>query len=130
MINLIFFDYCFYRIARSKLFYKQDKKAPYLAAGVWVTMCQVWNITAIITIYHIIYNTTYDFVFVFIPIFLILCLFNGLFFLTKNKYDKLVISYKDEKHKKIKGWGVFLYVISSILLWVFVMIKLFWVPVQ
>ncbi|MDR1347226.1 MAG: hypothetical protein LBJ63_02180 [Prevotellaceae bacterium] len=122
-----FFEYCFYRIANSKLYKKLDKKEPYIWACGWITLSQSCNIMTIITLYYIINNTKYDFKSVWITTFIVVCCINILL-LTRKKYEKLQIYYKDEKHKTIKGWGVFLYVILSLLLFGYVMIKLFWVP--
>jgi len=131
MIILKYFEYCFYKLTNSKLFQKADKKEPHLAPRAWVTLCQACNILAIIETYIIISNIKFDiknFKYTWIPICITLYLANTFFFLTKNKYKELTIRYKDEKHKKLKGWGVFLYVLLSILMWGVVSIKLFWVP--
>jgi len=40
-----------------------------------------------------------------------------------NMFEK----YKNEKYKKLKGWGVFLYLISSVFLYFYTIAKLFWV---
>jgi hypothetical protein len=125
---LKFFEYCYYRIANSKLYQKLDKKEPYIWARTWVSICQAWNILTIITVYHIINNTKYDFKPVFFSIFIVIHITNTFVFLRKKKYLDLQMYYKNEKHKTIKGWGVFLYVILSIFLFGYVMIKLFWIP--
>ncbi|MBR7014433.1 MAG: hypothetical protein IKI07_06190, partial [Prevotella sp.] len=38
------------------------------------------------------------------------------FLLTEKKYQELTEKYKNEKHKKMKGWGVFFYLVFSILI--------------
>ena len=40
----------------------------------------------------------------------------SLFFINKKKFKELEEHYKDEKHRKLKGWLVFAWVISSIAL--------------
>ena len=37
--------------------------------------------------------------------------------LTEKKYQELTEKYKNEKHKKLKGWGVFFYLVSSFVVW-------------
>ena len=122
-----FFDYCFYRCAFSKFAQKLDKEEySHIAPAVWITLCQSWNIITIITIFYIIIDTKFDFIAVYIPIVIALVIVN-IFLLTRKKYEASIIRYKDEKHRKLKGWGVGLYIILSLLLFTIVTIKLFWV---
>jgi hydrogenase-4 membrane subunit HyfE len=126
---LKFFDYCFYRCAYSKFAQKLDKEeSAHIAPAVWIILCQSWNIITIIMLYYIIIDTKFDFITVYISIFIPLALVNALFLLNRKKYEELRILYKDEKNKKLKGWGVVLYIIFSFLFAVIAMIKLFWVP--
>ena len=124
-----FFDYCFYRCAFSKFAQKLDKEEySHIAPAVWITLCQSWNIIMFIMIFHIIIDEEFDFSTVYISICIPLVLVNALFLLTRKKYEALKIRYKDENNKKLKGWGVGLYILLSFLLVMIVMAKLFWVP--
>ena len=126
---LNFFDYCFYRCASSKFAQKLDKEEySHIAPAVWITTCQSWNITTMITIFYIIIDEKFDFEIILPSIIITVYLINTFFLLTRKKYDTLKIYYKDEKNKKLKGWGVALYIILSILLWLIVTGILFWVP--
>lgn len=51
-------------------------------------------------------------------------IFMSLFFISKKKYEELEQQYKEEKHSKLKGWLVFLYLIGSVVLY-FVSISVF-----
>jgi len=124
---LHFFEYCFYRCTDCKFSQKSDKDAPHLAPIAWITACQAWNILTIITIYYIIIDTKFDFIAIVPPIFITISLVNFLFFLTKKKYGELKEYYKDEENRKLKGWGVALYIFLSFLIWNLVTAKLFWV---
>jgi hypothetical protein len=126
---LRFFDYCFYRCASSKFAQKLDKQEyTHIAPAVWITLCQQFNILTIIIIFHIITNTTHviDDIIVFKPlsisILIFLALVNALFLLTRKKYEALKIRYKDEKNKKIRGWGVILYIILSMTLGIIIIL--------
>ena len=70
----------------------------------------------------------FDFITIYISICITLALVNALFLLTRKKYEALKIRYKDEENKKIKGWGVILYIVLSLLFSMLAMAKLFWVP--
>jgi nitrogen fixation/metabolism regulation signal transduction histidine kinase len=106
---------------------KLDKNAPHLAPFAWLTLCQSWNVIMLIMIYFIVIDKKFDFIVVYISIVILLFIVNN-FLLTRKKYEALKIRYKDEKNKKLKGWGVGLYIILSFLLVMIVMGKLFWVP--
>jgi len=126
---LHFFEYCFYRCVSSKFNQKLDKEE-YLdiAPSVWITLCQTCNITTLITIFYILVDTKFDFEIVIPSICIPLFLINTLFLLTRKKYEALKIRYKDEKNKKLRGWGVVSYIILSFSIWIIVSVKLFWVP--
>ncbi|MDR1198829.1 MAG: hypothetical protein LBK94_07445 [Prevotellaceae bacterium] len=125
-----FFDYCFYRIATTKYFQKVDPKTPYIWAFGWTQFCELLNILTFINIYHLFDNSRYDYEIVPILICIPLSIINVFILLTKKKYNKSIAYYKDEKHKKLKGWGIFLYVIGSMLAFGYTGVKLFWVPVS
>ena len=125
---ITFFDYCFYRISTSWYYRKIEPSTPYIWVCGQVTGCEVFNIMTLINVYHLINHSTYNFEIVFIPILIIVAMVNIFVLLTQKKYEFLIEHYKDEKHKKLKGWGVFLYVISSLFLFLFTEFKLNWIP--
>jgi hypothetical protein len=109
-----FFEYCFYRICF--VYYKRKiDTSPNVYACGWVCAAQLFNILTIINIYQIFTNAIFDKAIlvwgIAIPIYFV----NYFIFFTKQKYKWMVEYYKNEKHRKLKGWGVFLYVSVSIL---------------
>jgi hypothetical protein len=124
-----FFEYCFYRICYVYNKRKIDKH-PYIFACGWVALGQISNIMTIINLYFIINQTKYNFPLVFIPILIVVYVSNFLIFFTDRKYKYYLEYYKNENHRKIKGWGVFFYILVSFILWQMSMIKLFWIPVS
>ena len=120
-----FFEYCFYRI--SAFYDKKVYSPPFAYSITWVSFPQTCNIITVINLFCFIVKLKYD----FHLIILLACYFiviittfviNG-FLLTEKKYKELIKRYKNEKHKKIKGWGVFLYVICSMFLFVYTFYK-------
>lgn len=104
-------------------FYKKKiASIPYPYPLSWVALCQVCNIMTVIGLFHVVrlkYNLA---IFVCLSVACIIITFViNCFLLTERKYKNLTEKHKDEKHKTIKGWGVFLYVIGSVFLYVFTM---------
>jgi len=125
---LHFFEYCFYRCASSKFSRKFEKEEDSdIAPCIWITGCQTLNITTIMITFHIITSTVHviddkDFLITaWISTFTILALINAFFLLTRKKYEALKIRYKDEKNKKLRGWGVVLYIVLSLSLGIIAM---------
>jgi hypothetical protein len=111
-----FFEYCFYRIC----FVYHKRKIdihPQIYSSGWVTGAQLFNILTIVDIYQIFTNTKYNATILVWSIVISLGIINSFILLTEKKYIKLTEKYKEEKNKKIKGWGVFLYVSVSILIY-------------
>jgi len=125
---LRFFDYCFYRITYSKYYQRVDKKDPYIWAWGWISLCQTFNVLSIIIIYYLIIDTKFNFKLVCIPIYLTIYFLNIYCFLPIKKYKEMGKLEKNEKYRKLKGWGVILYILLSFAIFGFVMVKLFWVP--
>jgi hypothetical protein len=123
-----FFYYCFYRIT-NVYFAKFEKwgsdfQTCYISSMGLVTLCQSANILSIITIPFIFDNKMYSkemALFLVIPLYVI----NWFFILTKRKYMKLKERWQNEnpKYKKLKGYFVVLYIVSSLILY-FVMINI------
>jgi hypothetical protein len=104
-------------------------KAPQIYSTGWVTLGQLCNILLIIRILCFIFNLNLEYnskISVGI-ISLLIYSINSFFLLTKKKYEKLAEKYKNEKHRKIKGWGVFLYLVGSVFLLVYTGLKPFYV---
>ena len=103
-----FFSYCFYRISSAYKFL--DSTGYYIYGSGVVSACQSFNTITIISVllsfsrYKLsneIITTTIIFYFVI-----------NFFLYGKDKYKKLQKRWKDEKHKTLKGWFVFVYIIS------------------
>jgi len=107
----------------SKFFKKLEKKDTHLLTSVWVTLLQLGNILTMIDIYQIYTNSTikYNYTVLVFSITIPLTIINTFFLLTEKKYKWMFEHYKEEKYKKLKGWGVFLYIIGSIFLFGYTM---------
>jgi len=122
---LKFFEYCFYRIAYSKYYQRVDKKEPYIWAWNGISFSQTCNVLTFITLYHIIKGIEYDFVIVGISIYVTIYFLNIFVFLPIRKYKEMGKWKKDEKYRTLKGWGVFLYILLSMLVFGFVFFALY-----
>ena len=125
MIRLKFFDYVFYRIATTKYYQKVDPKTPYIWAFGCVSFFQLGNILTIVDIYQIFTKVRFDNASLVWSISIPLSIINVFFITTEKKYKWMVEHYKNEKNKIIKGWGVFLYMIGSVLAFAVTRIILF-----
>ena len=110
-----FFEYCFYRIRNSKLS-QLSGNHPQATASALISYCETMNILTIIFAFHLFYKNQHYLILCVIAIIIFLYVINTCLLLTEKKYKRLIEYYKDEKHKKLKGWGVFLYVVGSIFL--------------
>jgi hypothetical protein len=97
--------------------HKRVDSAPRIYSTNWVSFGQVCNILSFIQILCFIINVKFEMIFVLIPLYIVIYGINYFFLLTDKKYEKLLEIYKYEKHKRIKGWGVFLYLIGSLVIW-------------
>ena len=122
---LKFFDYCFYRITYSKYYQRVDKKDPYIWAWGGISLSQTCNVLTFITLYHIIKGIEYDFVIVGISIYVTIYFLNIFLFLPIKKYKEMGKWEKNEKYRTLKGWGVFLYILLSMLVFGFVFFALY-----
>jgi hypothetical protein len=77
----------------------------------------MFNVLIFIQVFCFIVNVKFEIIFVIIPLYIILYGINYFILLTEPKYNELAEKYKDEKHKKLKGWGVLLYLIGSLVVW-------------
>ena len=107
-----FFEYCYYRIHSWYIVHKVDR-TPRIYSTHWVSFGQTSNVITLICPLCYCLNIKVEFLFIFFPIHIIHCWLNYSFLLTEKKYQELTEKYKNEKHKKLKGWGVFFYLLSS-----------------
>jgi len=111
-----FFEYCFYRI-HSWYVHKKVASTPRIYSTNWVSFGQIFNILMFIQIFCFIIDVKFEILYIMLPLYIIIYGMNYFVLLTEKKYEKLVEKYKEESYKKLKGWGVFLYLISSLVVW-------------
>ena len=116
MVHIKYFDYVFYKIATSKFYQKVDPKMPYIWAFGVLQFCQLCNILTLVGIYDIFTGVNLasepkTFVW---KIAFPLSVFNVFFVMTEKKYKWLIERYKNEAHKKLKGWLVILYIVGTL----------------
>ena len=112
-----FFFYCFYRLE------SWQKKHPHFISQSFpvsgVTGAMWFNILTLVTIIGYYYNFKVHILYM-VPVGLILLLINSSLF-TEKQYKYLESKYKVERKKTLKGYGVGLYLIGSIILYVIVL---------
>ncbi len=107
------FDYCYYRISKAYKFF--DSKGYYISAGGVCAFTLAFIALALIKI--LFYFLKYDLT---TPLIICVCIpfaTLGILYIDPMRYEKLCKKYKNEKYSKLKGWLVFLYVISSFILY-------------
>jgi len=114
------FNYCYYRISR---FYENwgEKDVCYTGSIIIFGSFGFYLLSLLAFIFSVF---KIKFSIVLIGSILCICVIISLFFINKLKYKELKQLYKDEKHRKLKGWIVFLYLISSVILF-FISLYLF-----
>ena len=118
MMKTLFY-YCYYRIAS---FYRSCYDGYYLNWGFWILldtfMCVAWAIAAPVFYILEIEYTNYHAIWVAMPF--ILLSFRTTFVISDEskmkKFKELEERYKNERHKKLKGWLIFLYSIGTLVL--------------
>ena len=118
-----FFEYCFYRIHSWYLKYKIDTQ-PRVYSAHWVCVGTTSNLMTFIQIFCYFINIKFELLLLLLPIHAMNYWINYSFLLTDRKYKELEKKYKKEKFKKIKGFGVILYLISSLIIWIICLIYL------
>ena len=113
-----FFYYIFYRIIDSRYYQKVEKKDAWIFGMGITTSCQAMNLNALlISLFGENKNeqlSIKEWLFIFTGLFVI-----NLFLLTNKKYLALKERWKDETHRTLKGWGVVLYTVGSLALFIF-----------
>ena len=116
MIKKLFY-YCYYRISRG---YRSFNDSHYLDSGHIVLFCTFIYITvAIVSPIFYIFNVEFTkkvLIWVAIP-FIMLSAWITFFVSEKRKMDlfkRLEKQYKNEAHKKLKGWLVILYIVGTL----------------
>lgn len=107
-----FFNYCFYRISSAYKFI--DSTGYYIYGNGVVSASQSFNVLTLISIFIYVIEEKQKPSYALIVGALIFI--TNLFLYDKNKYNKLSEQWKDEKHKTLKGWLVFAYVVASLVL--------------
>ena len=118
-----FLDYCFYRACcfhkRHPFFFSDFV----LGASTFMGVTHLFHIMSLSLIWSAVTglecNAAYPAI-----IGILLCFYYDHYVYTEERYKRLVKKYKNEKNKKIKGWGVVLYVIISMSTF-FILIMLF-----
>jgi uncharacterized membrane-anchored protein len=114
------FDYCYYRISKAYRFW--DEKDYWLGGRSVLFTCFSSHFLCLLAFVFSLFGKKFNST---IIILIVVCFFVlSLFFYHKRKYVELEKQYKNEKHSKLKGWLVFLYVIGSLVLF-FVAINVF-----
>lgn len=112
-----FFDYCFYRIHYWYLKRKIDTH-PRVYSSNWVSFGEICNILIFIQLFLFLFKIQCKILFVAIPLYIIIYGMNYFVLLTTKKYEKLLEKYEDETYKMLKGWGVVLYLVGSLALFI------------
>lgn len=108
------FDYCYYRIAKA---YRKVEDKYYCMYGSFVSFLPIIAIVLVLislVLYQLNKKLTSP---IIIGVVVILSVVS-LFFDSQNKYDELEQEYKNEKHSKLKGCLVFLWILSPIALYI------------
>ena len=108
-----FFNYCFYRI--SKFYEDCGEKEGYIAGRIVVFASIGFLIaTFLIFVFYLLdKKINLKIIWAIIVVTSILS-----FFMKKKKYIEMAEKYRDEKNRKLKGWLVFTYVISSFVIYI------------
>ena len=112
-----FFNYCFYRIHYLYIKRKIDKD-PRVYSSNWVSFGEICNILIVIQLFLFLLEIKCKILFVAIPLYIIIYVMNYFVLLTTKKYENLLEKYKDETHKTLKAWGVVLYLVGSLALFI------------
>ncbi len=118
-----FYSYLFYRIVTSKLYQTTAPKYPVAWSSGLLPFCQTLNILSLFEIYGILTKIFYPIQKMGSFLFLFLYIIDSMIF-TEKKIIILKKKYQNEKLRKLKGWGVFSYIIFS--LGIFVALNLFY----
>lgn len=109
-----FFYYCYYRI--SSAYKVVDSSGYYIYGNIILSLSQAFFSLSILSIVLSLMGKKQS-VFIISTVIIFFYVIN-LFLFTKKKYDQLSEDYKEEKHKKVKGHLVTLYVLFSFLFYV------------
>lgn len=107
-----FLDYCFYRACcfhkRHPFFFSNFA----YGASTFLGVTHLFYIMSLSLIWSAVTGLECNAVYPII-IWILLCYYYDSYVYTEERYKRLVKKYKNEKNKRIKGWGVVLYVIIS-----------------
>ncbi len=109
-----FFDYCYYRVSKA---YRVLDDKDYCIYGSMVVFGAL-GLYALSLVSLIFYVLNKELTNLLIGVTLISFGIISLFFINKKKYEELEERYRNEKSSKLKGWLVFLFIISSLILYI------------
>lgn len=111
------FNYCFYRIAKA---YKILTPTDYCDWGYGVIFATLglYSLTIVTWVLHFFQHNLNNTIIICVLMPFIVLNFASMFLNHKDKYIKLENRYKNEKHRKIKGWLVAIYAFGSLVLYI------------
>lgn len=115
---IVFWDYFFYRA------YCFFKRHPFIhsdfafGASTAVGVTHMWHILTLCILWSAFWDCQINIVYP-IVLSLLLWFYYDNYLYTEGKFKMLAQKYKNEKRKKAKGWGIVMYIISSILIFFF-----------
>jgi hypothetical protein len=118
-MNSLFY-YCYYRIAKAYRVLDEKDYCMYGCAVLFSTFSLI-ILSFLSFIFFLLHKKIDAYLFGIIAVIITTL---SAFFINKKKYAELEEVYKNEKHSKLKGWLVFLYIIASVILF-FVSINVF-----
>ena len=107
-------DYIYYRMSN---FYDDEfESKPYVRGSIVLFGCLASNILTILSAILFIFKIKMSIMIIHITLGVALLL--NIFYRSEEKYLKLCTMYKDENHKKLKGWLVFAYFLCSVIIYI------------
>jgi ABC-type multidrug transport system fused ATPase/permease subunit len=122
------FCYVFYRASK---FYKSwgESNNYYISGKFLLFLALCANVLTLIGLFCLLLKIKYS-IEVVCATWFVFCILS-FFILNEKKYEELAEKYKNEKNSKLKGWLVFLYIISSVILYfVSLLICGYWVSIK
>ena len=119
-----FWDYCFYRLCNYYKRHTITNPYPVFDASTTIGVAHGFHIQCLSLFWGIITGRDVNLAYIIIFVICLMFYYDAHVY-TEEKYKILARKYKGEKYKKIKGWGVFMYIILSILMFLILGILLF-----
>ena len=106
------FYYCYYKF--SKFYEDWGEKDGHIAGSIVLFIAIGGYILSIMAFIFSLFNKKFNLN--IIAFTFVVCGIISLFFIKKEKYKELEQRYKNEKHRKLKGWLMFLFFVGSLVL--------------